>query len=151
MKNNDIVKLLQAAYAAELETVANYLANSVWLDGLYAEEVKESLAEDIEEELGHARQLAQRIKTLGGRPPGSLELGWTQKSLQPPKDSTDMLRVIKGVIEAEESAIAGYRKIIKACDGIDYVTQDLAVELLGDEEEHRCLFVGFLKSLEKKA
>jgi hypothetical protein len=28
------------------------------------------------------------------------------------------------------------------------VTQDLAVGILADEEEHRCLFEGFLKSLE---
>jgi len=29
------------------------------------------------------------------------------------------------------------------------VTQDLAVGILADEEEHRCLFEGFLKSLRK--
>lgn len=146
MKNQTIIKLLQAAYAAELETVANYLANSEWLDGLRAEEVKESLAEDVAEELGHAKKLARRIKQLGGRPPGSLELKRDQKSLQPPLDSTDLRRVIVGVIEAEEGAIAIYQKIIKACDGVDYVTQDMAIELLADEEEHRCLFAGFLKS-----
>lgn len=150
MKNKKIVQLLQAAYAAELETVANYLANSVWLDGLRAEKVKESLDEDVAEELGHARKLAQRIKQLGGQPPGSLDLRRTQKSLQPPKDSTDLRSVIKGVIEAEEGAIATYQKIIKACDGLDYVTQDMAVENLADEEEHRCLFAGFLKSLAKR-
>ena len=58
--------------------------------------------------------------------------------------------MITGVIEAEQGAIATYKKIIKACDGVDYVTQDLAIELLADEEEHRCLFAGFLKSLGKK-
>ncbi|MDD2763186.1 MAG: ferritin-like domain-containing protein [Opitutaceae bacterium] len=146
MKNKAIITLLQAAYAAELETVANYLANSVWLDGLRAEEVKESLDEEVVEELGHAQKLARRIKQLGGRPPGSLDLKRTQKSLQPPEDSTDLRRVIAGVIEAEEGAIATYKKIIKACDGVDYVTQDLAVELLADEEEHCCLFAGFRKS-----
>jgi len=103
MKNKAIIALLQSAYAAELETVANYLANSVWLDGLRAEEVKESLDEDIAEELGHAKQLAQRIKQLGGRPPGSLSLARGQKSLQPPKDSTDLYSVIQGVIDAEEA------------------------------------------------
>jgi bacterioferritin len=150
MKNKAIIALLQSAYAAELETVANYLANSVWLDGLRAEEVKESLDEDIAEELGHAKKLAQRIKQLGGRPPGSLSLARGQKSLQPPKDSTDLYSVIKGVIDAEEDAIATYRKLIKACDGTDYVTQDLAVELLADEEAHRCQFAGYRKSIERK-
>ncbi len=38
MKNHKVVELLKRAYAGELETVENYLANSVWLDGLQADE-----------------------------------------------------------------------------------------------------------------
>ncbi len=30
-------------------------------------------------------------------------------------------------------------------DGVDYVTQDLCIRLLGMEESHRIEFVGFLK------
>ncbi len=149
MSDQKIVELLHKAYAAELETVANYLANSVWLDGLRAEEIKESLAEDLTEELGHAQKIAHRLKVLGAAPKGSLDLARTQKTLQPPADSTDILAVVKGVVDAEKSAIAGYRELAKACDGKDYVTQDLAVTLLADEEEHLCLFEGFLRSLEK--
>lgn len=149
MKQKTIVDLLQKAYAAELETVANYLANSVWLDGLRAEEIKESLAADVTEELGHAQKLAHRLKILGVAPKGSLELERTQKTLQPPKDSTDIMSVVKGVIDAEKDAIATYKTIIKECEGTDYVTQDLAISLLADEEQHLCLFEGFLRSLEK--
>ena len=47
MKKTKTILLLNQAYAAELETVQNYLANSVWLDGLGAQEVSESLAEDV--------------------------------------------------------------------------------------------------------
>jgi len=149
MKDSKIVSLLERAYAAELETVQNYLANSVWLDGLRAEEIKESLQEDLTEELGHAQKLAHRLKQLGACPPGSLKLERTQKELQPPSESTDILTVVKGVLAAENEAISLYNQLIKACDGKDYVTQDLAVELLADEEEHRSLFEGFLKSIEK--
>ncbi len=149
MSDKKIVELLHKAYAAELETVANYLANSIWLDGLRAEEIKESLAEDVTEELGHAQKLAHRIKQLGGCPPGSLQLERTQKALQPPADSTDILAVVRGVLAAENDAIRIYQELIKACDGKDWVTQDLAVGVLADEEEHRCLFEGFLRSLEK--
>lgn len=146
-QTNTVTELLKQAYAAELETVANYLANSVWLDGVHAREVAESLAEDVTEELGHATKLAHRLKQLGVCPPGSLELPRTQKSLQPPEDSTDVRRVVEGVLAAENEAIATYRRLITACEGKDPVTQDLAVELLADEEEHRTLFEGFLKSL----
>lgn len=146
--NGRIIDLLIRSYNAELETVMNYLANSINLDGIKAEHIKKSLDADITEELGHARQLAARIKVIGGCVPGSLELEWSQKMLQPPKKSTDVVAVIKGVIAAEEEAIRGYEAIIKACDGEDYVTQDLAITILGDEQDHRREFIGFLKEIE---
>jgi bacterioferritin len=43
-----------------------------------------------------------------------------------------------------------YNKIIKLCEGLDYVTQDMVTEILGEEEEHRREFIGFLKEYEKK-
>ena len=42
----------------EIETVMSYIANSVNPDGVRAQEIKESLAQDITEELGHAQQFA---------------------------------------------------------------------------------------------
>jgi bacterioferritin len=149
MKDNPIIPMLQKAYAGELETVQNYLANSVWLDGLRAREVAEALAADVTEELGHAKMLAHRLKQLGACPAGSLQLERDQKSLQPSPDPTDLRHVVTGVIDAERAAIDIYQKIFKAADGVDPVTQDLAVRILADEEEHRCLFEGFLKSLDK--
>jgi 2',3'-cyclic-nucleotide 2'-phosphodiesterase (5'-nucleotidase family)/ferritin-like protein len=144
MKDTTITELLKQPYSAELETVENYLANSVWLDGIGAREVSESLAEEVGEELGQATKLAHRLKQLGVCPPGSLSMERTQKSLQPPTDSTNVLSVVKGVLDAENNAIAHNRKLVKACGDTDCVTQDLAVEILADEEEHRCLFEGFL-------
>jgi len=149
-KRDNILSELKRAYAAELETVQNYLANSIDLDGVRAEEIKKALTADIQEELGHATMLAKRIKVLGGRVPGSLALEREQKFMQPPEDSTDLISVIKGVISAEDSAIAGYERIIQVCDQVDPVTQDLAVTLLGDEQEHRRAFVGYLTEFERK-
>jgi len=144
-----IIELLRQAYNAELETVTNYLANSIHLDGMLAQEIKESLSADVAEELGHAKLLAARIKVLGGQIPGSQALRMTQTSLQPPESTVDVASVIKGVIEAEDSAIDTYQAIIEATgDDADPVTQDLAVELKGDEEEHRRQFVGFLREYE---
>ncbi len=149
MKSKSIIALLKAAYAAELETVQNYLANSVWLDGLRAQEVAEALAGDVTEELGHAQQLAQRLKQLGACPPGSLALTRNQKALQPASDSTDLRHVVVGSLAAERAAIATYHEIITACGTSDPVTADLAVHILAEEEKHRCLFEGFLKSLDQ--
>lgn len=142
--NAEVIEMLKTAYSMELETVINYSANSINLDGVRAEEIKKSLAVDIAEELNHATQLGQRIKQIGGLVPGSMgvKLG---KQKQPSENTTDVVGVIKAVIEAEEAACAQYKKIIKATEGEDYVTQDLAIQLLKAEEEHLILFKGFLK------
>lgn len=133
-----IIDLLTTAYWMEVETVTNYIANSVGLDGVRAEEIKKSLAADVTEELMHAQALAKRIKEIGGRVPGSAGFKSMQKSLQPPTDTTDVVAVIKGVIEAEEAAITHYGKLIELCgEAHDYVTQDLCITTLGDEESHR--------------
>ena len=145
-----ILASLSKAYNMELETVANYLANSLHMDGVRADFVKQALAADIQGELTHATQLGNRIKQLGGSVPGSLQLKMTQKSLQPPEDTTDVVTVIRGVLDAEEEAIAHYNALIKLTDGVDYVTQELAITILADEEGHRQTFQGYLKEYVKK-
>ena len=142
------VDLLTRAYLMEMETVANYLAASTNLDGIRAQEVTRSLAADVDEELGHARRLAARLNQLGAVVPGSHELLREQDMLQPPAEPADVESVIRGVLEAEDGAIAHYRELIEATDGVDWVTQDLAISILADEEGHRRLFEGFLRDFE---
>jgi len=145
-----IIAALQKAYNMELETVTNYLANSIHLDGVRAEAIKKALTADITGELGHATQLGHRLKQLGSTVPGSLKLKMTQKSLQPPTETTDVVAVIRGVVAAEEEAIEHYNSMIQICDGIDYVTQDLAIKILAEEEAHRQEFEGYLKEYIKQ-
>ncbi len=147
-KRNEIIDLLRRAYNMELETVINYRTNAIFLDGILAKEIKESLEADVIEEMGHAALIARRIKIHGGRIPGSQELKMEQTNLQPPESTVDVEAVIKGVIEAEDGAIDHYQRIIDATDQVDPVTQDLAVRLKGDEEEHRREFVGYLREFE---
>lgn len=144
MSSEEVIDLLRRAYADEIETVTNYLANAINLDGVRAAEIRESLQADVQEELGHAQQLGERLKQLESRPPGSMALEMHQDTLQPPDDPTDVLAVIEGVIEAEDDAIRGYRELIVAArEADDPVTEDLAISLLGDEEAHRREFRGF--------
>jgi len=149
MTSDRVVELLRKAYGDEIETVMNYQTNAIVLDGVRAEEIKESLQQDIQEELGHAEQLGQRLKQLDARPPGSAEFVARQDSLQPPEDSTDVLSVIRGVLDAENDAIETYRALIDAAEEADDpVTEDLAVTILADEEAHRTEFRGFEKEYE---
>ncbi|WP_435358666.1 ferritin-like domain-containing protein [Haloarchaeobius sp. DFWS5] len=146
MADDEVIRLLRKAYGDEIETVMNYLSNSIALDGVRAEEIKNSLDVDIQEELTHARQLGDRLKQLDESPPGSMDFTARQESLQPPEDTTNVLSVIEGVIEAEEDAIQTYRDLINAAEANDDpVTEDLAVTILADEEAHRTEFRGYRK------
>ena len=144
-KREEIIGLLTKAYWMEIETVMSYIANSVNPDGVRAQEIIEALRTDIQEELGHAQQFANRIKELYGVVPGSQDFSAEQSYLQPPEHQTDIVHVIRGVIEAETGAIEHYNRIIESCDGVDWVTQDMVIEILRDEEGHRRLFEGFLR------
>src|SRR5919198_122558 len=89
--------------------------------------------------------VGNRIKELYGVVPGSLDFRAEQSYLQPPAEQTDIVHVIKGVIEAESGAIEHYNKIVDYCDDRDLVTQDMVIAILHDEERHRRLFEGFLR------
>ena len=147
-QRNELIGMLKKAYWMEIETVMSYITNSINPDGVRAQEIIESLQADIQEELGHAQQFAARIKELHGVVPGSLDFTAEQSYLQPPDQQTDIVHVIKGVIEAESGAIEHYNRIIEVTDGVDWVTQDMVIEILRDEEGHRRLFQGFLREYE---
>jgi bacterioferritin len=132
-EREQIVEMLKKAYWMEIETVMSYITNSINPDGVRAQEIIESLEADVQEELGHAQQFANRIK---------------ETYLQPPEHQTDIVHVIKGVIEAETGAIEHYNAIIEATDGVDFVTQDMVIAILHDEEGHRRLFEGYLREYE---
>jgi bacterioferritin len=143
-----IVALLTRAYWMEIETVMSYLSASTNLDGVRAQEIRESLAEDIKEELSHAEEFARRIKELYGVVPGSEGFEAEQSFLQPAAEQTDVIHVIRGVIEAETGAIEHYTRIVEETDGVDPVTQDMVIAILRDEQGHRRLFEGFLREYE---
>jgi bacterioferritin len=147
-RRDHVIELLTKAYWMEIETVMSYLSAAVNLDGVRAQEIKESLNGEVEDELGHARQFADRIKELYGVVPGSGDFAAEQSFLQPPEHQTDVVHVIRGVIKAETGAIEHYTRIVEETDGIDPVTQDMVIAILRDEQGHRRLFEGFLREYE---
>lgn len=139
-----IIEMLKTAYAAEVQTVEDYLATSVWLDGPCAGQVAESLDIYIPLKLVRAKKIAHRLKQLGVKSPATFH---SAQKIAPPPDETDPLPVVEGVLEAQRQAIARYEKLIEACDSKDFTTHDLAIEILADEERQRALFEGFLTQL----
>ncbi len=145
-----VVELLTKAYWMEIETVMNYVAGSINPDGVRARRIAESLEEDVQEELGHAKLFGQRIKDLYGVVPSSTEFKPEQDFMRPPEHQTDVVELIRGVIEAETGAIEHYNRIIAETEEIDPVTQDMVIDILHDEEGHRRLFEGFLREYEQE-
>lgn len=144
----ELIEMLKKAYFMELETVMSYITNSVNPDGVRAQEIKQSLAEDITEELGHAQQFAARIKELYGVVPGSKDFTPEQDYLQPANEQTDIPHVIRGVIEAEAGAISYYNEIRELAAEVDPVTEDMLLAILRDEQGHMREFEGFLREYE---
>ena len=60
-----------------------------------------------------------------------------QSYLQPPAQQTDIVHVIRGVIEAESGAIDFYNQIVEATEGVDPVTNDMVIAILRDEDTER--------------
>jgi bacterioferritin len=147
-KREQLIEMLTKGYWMEIETVMSYIATSINPDGVRAREVVEHVEKDIQEEIGHAQQFGHRIKELYGVVPGSMDFKAEQTFLQPPEEQTDVVHIIKGVIEAETRAIAHYDKVIQFCDSVDLVTQDMVIQIQRDEQQHRRLFEGFLREYE---
>jgi ferritin-like protein len=143
-KVSEIVVELQISYATEIEIIQDYLANAMDLEGARAEPIKELFDEQVQTALGHARRLAKRIKALAGRVPRSSELSTVPKDLPPPIDTTQVDSALICAIKSEDAAIAQYERLIRLCDGHDFVTLDLVIELLVDERDRRQRLVALL-------
>ena len=133
----------------EIETVKSYIANSINLDGVRAEEIMKSLERTSRRSSGTPSSSATGSRSCTAWCPAARLQGGAEL---PPaaRGQTDIVHVIKGVIEAEKGAIDHYNRIIEFCDGVDPVTQDMVITILHDEEGHLRLFEGFLREYEKE-
>jgi ferritin-like protein len=143
-KISEIVAELKVSYAAEIEVIEIYLAQASNLEGPRAEPIKEWLDLEVETGLSHARRLARRINALEGKVPASPKLSKLQK--ESAAGATDVDSVLLGAIKTADTAITQYEKIIELCDGHDFVTLDLVIELLVDERERKQQLMGFANS-----
>lgn len=124
-----IIKRLNLALKGELSAINQYFLHARMLEDwgvtkLGKHEYKESI-----EEMHHADLLIKRILMIGGLPNlqdlGKLYIG------------ENVEEVLKGDLKLEEEGIANYRDGIKEAEAAhDYVTRDLFIQLLKDEEGH---------------
>ena len=145
-----VANKLVRAYQDDIETAMNYISAGTNIQrlGVKGHTISESLLGDVDDEMGHAKTLADRLHALGYKVPCSSMFRVRQKNLSC-ENHGDLRAVVMGVIEAEDSAIALYKEIAALCDQtMDFATIDIVSEILVDEERHKREFEDFLSDFE---
>ena len=125
-----VIAALNTALKGELTAINQYFLHGRMLDNWgFVKRGKAEYDESIEE-MKHADRIIQRILLLGGLPNlqdlGKLYIGESLKE------------VIECDLKLEMEGIRHYLAAIRiAEDAGDYVSRDLFVEILADEEEHQ--------------
>ena len=94
-----IITMLKKAYWMEIETVMSYIANSTNPDGVRAQEIREALAEDIGEELGHAQMFAQRIKELVSTETFARHAATVQEGIRTEDGTGTAVEILQGIVD----------------------------------------------------
>ena len=144
----DLVKDLNKAYADEWLAFYLYWYMAQVVSGRSYEDIQEFLNKIAKDELEHAGELADLIVKLGGVPlanPMELEKNANFPYMMPPKNTSDINRIIRIVTEAEAGAIEIYSKIAKKTLGKDNVTYQLITHILSEEVDHEECFENLLE------
>jgi bacterioferritin len=136
---SELDEVLREAHAAEWETAYNYQVLADVLRTVDGAVVAEEFEADVSEEISHAQELAQRLRVRGEDPEFFVDQGrFGSQDQYSGLSGRDVKECLEAAIEAEETAIETYERLVElAGDEGDYATEDLAIELLDDEQAHR--------------
>ena len=147
---DELLAALNKAYADEWCALYQYWYDALIAEGLNATIVAEHLKKQALDEMKHAERIGNRILELGGTPvtrPDELVKASGCGYIEPPKDRTDIKRIIEDTLKAERCAIQAYNNLAKMTFGKDYVTHELAEDLLTDEVSDEEEFENLLAKL----
>ena len=124
-----VLELLNEALKEELTAINQYWLHYRMLDNWGIKKLAEFEKSESIDEMKHADKLAERILFLDGLPNfqalGRLRIG------------ENVEEILKADMEAEHQGAKLYRDVIAHSEKVrDYVTRDLAREILADEEGH---------------
>jgi ferritin-like protein len=142
-----LVDLLVKNAAAELTTYYYYTILRANLIGLQGEGLKEIAEVARIEDRNHFEALVPRIYELGGKLPDKMTQFHDISACPPanlPEDPTDVMAILKILVEAERCAVRGYNHICNMTCGKDHRTYDLVLAILNEEIEHESWFSEFL-------
>jgi len=136
-KVDDILKLLNQAYASEWLAYYQYWLGAKLIKGPMKDAVAAELTLHATEELAHAVLVADRIIQLGGTPVLTPE-GWAKESpcaYDAPADPYVAVLLDQN-IAGEQCAISAYKALMDATKDVDMVTYNMALGILEQEVEH---------------
>ena len=132
-----LISLLNKAYADEWLAYYQYWLGAKLALGVPKKEVAGELEEHAEEELKHAKMLAERIIQLGGTPLLDPKTWMTETTCGylPPKDPHVKILIDQN-IKGERCAIKVYDELYERTKDKDPVTADMILTILKEEIEH---------------
>jgi bacterioferritin len=124
-----VIELLNAALKNELTAINQYWLHYRLLDNWGVDRLAKYERHESIDEMKHADKIIERILFLDGFPNlqalGRLRIGQSVEE------------VLRADLEAEQEGALVYRDLIQHAETVrDYVTRDLAREILADEEQH---------------
>lgn len=144
-----LLGLLNAALSEEWLAYYQYWVGSLIVEGAMRADVQREFEEHANEELAHAKMLADRIIQLEGVPVLDPSLWFNLarcKYAAPLKN--DVVSVLKQNIAAERCAVIRYEEIASYTNNIDYTTCDIAKRIMAEEEEHEQDLQDYLRDVE---
>ncbi|MGM8366326.1 ferritin-like domain-containing protein [Virgibacillus sp. W0181] len=120
---------LNTDLAHEYGAAIQYSYSASVVSGLYRSALKPFFEDEIEDELGHALYLSEKIKSLGGNP--------TTKSAEVPQP-TDVKDILEEVRKAEADTINRYEKRKEQAEKLGLTELVVKLEdMIADETNHK--------------
>lgn len=124
-----VIEYLNKGLKGELTAINQYFLHSRMLEDWGVTKLAKHEYDESIEEMQHADKLIQRILLLGGLP--------NLQELEKLQIGENVKEVLEGDLVLERNGIANYREGIAHCESVqDYVTRDLFMQILADEEGH---------------
>lgn len=125
--NKKVIDLLNKQLTLELTSMDQYLAHSKMYEDWGINKLHEKLAHEYEEELDHAKRLAERILFLEGKA--------DTVSREKVNVGSNVKEMLENDLKAEQVVAESLRSIIAVCEQEkDYVSREILEELLDDTE-----------------
>jgi bacterioferritin len=124
-----VVDYLNKALRSELTAINQYWLHYRLLDNWGLKEMAKKWRKESIEEMEHADKLVERIIFFDGFP--------NMQVLDPLRIGQNVKEILDCDLQAEISARTLYEEAATHCNNVkDYVTRDLFVKLMNDEEHH---------------